>query len=254
MEKQLKLKGFVTPQDCGGSIQAAVDLAASLELNKVVVTGNYTLTEPVVLGSGMYLVLQDACLSGKGTLLCTRQQENFSFREKFITVEGENARICGNVHIFNTHHVNISGLELAGQLCFEYCLWGRVEHVGFTRGGLKIGRGCGNFIVQGIQSDVPAHISGAVSCGKYIPGSKPDVNNIILCDSTFASDGVYLDAAPDCGVLNIQVDHIRAGAAAVTVGSGEELPDQQFFNLTFTDLEAPQKVVYKNEAKHVYEK
>lgn len=245
--KELKLRGYVTPEDCGGDLQKAVDLAAKLGLNKVVVDRDCKAASPVVLPSGMYLVVENGVLTAD---LMTAQQENYSLRTRYITLEGVNGTVAGNIHLFNTHHVNVSGLKLQGSLTFEYCLWGRVEAI--TGGCVQVGRGCGNFIVQNVESDQPARISGAVSCGRCVPGSKPDVNNIIFCDSRFAGDGVYLDGAEDCGLLNIQVDHVTAGGTPVTVGSGKELPEHAFMNLTFTDLSGP--VVYNNAVRHVYEK
>lgn len=245
--KELKLRGYVTPNDCGGDLQKSVELAAALGLNKVVVDRDCKADFPVVLPSGMYLVVENGVLCAD---LMTAREENYSLRTRYITIEGINGTIQGDIHLFNTHHVNVSGLKLQGTLTFAYCLWGRVE--GISGGCVQVGRGCGNFILQNLESDQPARISGDICCGKYVPGSKPDVNNIILCDSRFAKDGVYLDAAEDCGLLNVQVDHVTAAGAPVTVGSGKELPEYAFMNLTFTDLSAP--VVYNNAVRHVYEK
>ena len=108
--KELKLRGFVTPADCGGNVAKALQLAKALELNKVVLTGDVSWAEPLVLTSGMYLVLENCHLQAD---LVTPMEENFSFRQKFITIEGENSSITGNIHIFNTHHLNISGLKIA---------------------------------------------------------------------------------------------------------------------------------------------
>lgn len=251
--KQLKLRGYVTSADCGGSIQGALDLAAELDINKVILTGQLTASAPLVIPGGMYLVLQDCTLRAD---LVTAQQENYSFRQQFITIEADQAKVEGNIHIFNTHHVTIRGLEIAGKLTCEYTLWGNLQNLQFTQGGLQLGRGCGNFIVQNLKSHVPACIDGSISCGKIVPGVKPDISSIVLQDSVFetAQSAVQLGAAEDCGVMNIQVDHIKATATAVQVGCGKELPEHLFMNLTFTDLDAPVKVCYQNKTKHVYEK
>ena len=79
--KQLKQRGYVTPADCGGSIQNALELAHKLDINKVVLTGELTAAEPLVLRSGMYLVLENCTLQAD---LVTEQQENYSFRQQFI--------------------------------------------------------------------------------------------------------------------------------------------------------------------------
>lgn len=251
--KELKLRGFVTPADCGGSAAKALALASQLDLNKVVLTGDITCDEPLVLTSGMYLVLENCCLTAQ---IVTPREENFSFRQQFITIEGKDARLNGDIHIFNAHHVNISGLEIHGDLTCEYTLWGNLHDLHFVSGGLKLGRGCGNFIVQNLDSAVPAQIDGSISCGKIVPGVKPDLNSIVLCDSVFSTDApaVLLGAAEDCGVMNIQVDHIRAPHTAVQVGKGLEQPQHLYFNLTFAHLDAPETVIYQNPALHVYEK
>ena len=249
--KELKLRGYVTPADCGGDVAKALQLAKALELNKVVLTGEITWAEPLVLTSGMYLVLDHCHLQAD---LVTPMEENFSFRQKFITIEGENSCITGNIHIFNTHHLNISGLKIAGNLTCEYTLWGNIHHVEFTHGGLCLGRGCGNFIVQEIDSAVPAKIDGSISCGKIIPGTKPDLNSIVFCDSRFTSTepAVQLGAAEDCGIINIQVDHITAENTAVLVGKGLEQSPYLFQNLTFTHLSTT--VEYQNPVLHAYER
>lgn len=251
--KELKLRGFVTPADCGGDVAKALALAKNLELNKVVLTGDISCKEPLVLTSGMYLVLENCSLHAN---LVTPTQENFSFRQQFITIEGKDSQITGDIHIFNAHHVNILGLQIAGTLTCEYTLWGNLHDLRFSCGGLKLGRGCGNFIVQDLRSAVPACIDGSISCGKPVPGVKPDINSIVLCDSVFTTNepAIQLGAADDCGILNIQADHVTAPHTAVQVGKGLDQPAHLFFNLTFTHLDAPQGVSYQNTALHVYEK
>lgn len=251
--KELKLRGFVTPADCGGDVAQALALAKTLELNKVVLRGDISCNEPLVLTSGMYLVLESCKLQAD---LVTPTEENFSFRQQFITIEGKDSQIIGNIHIFNAHHVNISGLEIAGELTCEYALWGNLQDLRFSCGGLKLGRGCGNFIVQNLCAAAPACIDGSISCGKLVPGVKPDINSIVLCDSVFTTDepAVQLGAAEDCGIMNIQADHVTAPHTAVQVGKGLDQPAHLYFNLTFTHLNAPQRVSYQNPTLHVYEK
>ena len=251
--KELKLRGYVTPADCNGDIQAALDLAMQLDINKVILTGNCSASAPLVISGGMYLVLEQCVLTAD---IITKAQENYSFRDQFITIEGSNATVKGNIHLFNVHHVTVRGLQLQGDMTFEYTLWGNVFDTCFTGGSLKLGRGCGNFIVQRISGDQPAYIDGSISCGKVIPGSKPDIQSIILQDSCFttAQPAVILGAAEDCGVMNIQVDHIKAPNVAVQIGQGLQQPEHMFFNLTLTDLDAPTPIDYQNPVKHVYVK
>lgn len=251
--KELKLRGFVTPGDCGGDVAKALELAKTLELNKVVLTGDISCKAPLVLTSGMYLVLENCHLHAD---LVTPMEENFSFRQRFLTIEGKHSQITGNIHIFNAHHVNISGLEIVGDLTCEYTLWGNFHDLQFSCGGLKLGRGCGNMILQNLCSAVPACIDGSISCGKLVPGVKPDINSIVLCDSQFSCEdtAVQLGAAEDCGILNIQADHVTAPHTAVQVGKGLDQPAHLYFNLTFTHINAPQRVSYQNPTLHVYDK
>ena len=251
--KELKMRGYVTPADCDGDVQAALELAEKLDIQKVVLSGDCTCEKPLVLHGGMYLVLEDCRLTAD---LMTPQQENYAFRQQYITIEGKNSTLCGNVHIFNTHHIHISGITMEGDMTFEYTLWGNVFDTCFTGGSLKLGRGCGNFIAQRITGNQPAYIDGSIGCGKIVPGVKPDLQSIILQHSDFSRSetGVILGTAEDCGVLNIQADHITAKHTAVQVGTGENLPDYLFFNLTLTDLDAPTPIDYQNPVKHVYVK
>ncbi len=250
--KELMLRGYVTPADCGGNVQEAVDLAKRLDLNQVLLTGEYTLEQPLVLPSGMYLRLEEAVLHGS---IVTSRTENYSFRTQYLTLEGKNARILGDIHIFNTHHVTLTGLSVQGDLTMEYCVWGRMEELSFEKGSLKLGMGCSNFIVQKLKSSTPAYIDSSLSCGKTVPGCNPLLQNIVLQDSCFETLGaaVVLLAGETVGLQNVQVDHIQARETAVQVGKGEDQNPALYFNLTFTHLEAPQKVLYQNRAKHVYE-
>ncbi len=250
--KELMLRGYVTPEDCGGDVQKAVDLAKELDLNQVLLTGAYTLEKPLILPSGMYLRLEDAVIHGS---LETKGEENYAFRDTFITLEGKSAKLLGEVRIFNTHHITVTGLELSGDLTLEYCTWGRLDGLCFETGSLKIGMGCNNFIVQNVKSKAPAYIDSTISQGKQVPGSIPMVQNILLQDSCFDTQGpaVCLGAGERFGLQNIQVDHIRARDIAVQVGKGENQNPALYFNLTFTHLDAPTQVLYQNEAKHVYE-
>ena len=54
-------------------------------------------------------------------------------------------------------------------------------------------------------------------------------------------------------VFNIQADHITAPETAVIIGkAGSAVAKERYFNLTFTDLNAPNQVLTFNEVKHAY--
>lgn len=236
MEKLL-LKGYVTPADCDGNLQMALDTAARLGLNKVVVEENLE-AGAISIPAGMYLVLKNCSLTAQLTF---DGGENFSFCKKWLTVEGQNATLDGSIHLFNAAHTNFSNLTVTGEIVLEYVNWGRLENI---NGTVRVGRGTVNCILQNITA-AKTYISGDCSCGRLVPGSKPEVTNIILQDST---TDVVLTAAEDCGLLNIQADHITGN---VQVGTTEhQLADAQFMNLTFTHISG--SVTLDNPAKHTY--
>lgn len=241
--KELQLKGFVTPADCGGDLQKALELAAQLDICKVVLEQDYTAQTPVQIPANMYIVIKNCTLTAD---LLADGGENYSFCKKWITVEGENGVLQGSLGLFNTAHVNMEGLTLRGELSLEYTTWARLENIHVESGAIKVGRGCCNLILQRIDSQV-LYICGDHSCGRTVPGTKPDVTNIIVQDS---KTDIQLSADPDCGLLNVQADHINGG---VTVGCPEKpLPAEQFMNLTLTHLTG--EVTLYNPIKHGYVK
>lgn len=239
--EQLLIKGYVTPADCGGCLQAALDKAAALGIRKVVVEEDYTASKPLTIPENMYIVLKNCVVTAD---LIFDGGENYSFCKKWLTVEGENGTLRGSLKLFNTAHVNICGIALDGELSLEYTNWCRLEHIRAADGSIRIGRGCNNFIVQSITSKT-IYVCGDHSCGRIVPGSKPEVTNIVVQD---CEADIHVRAETDCGVLNIQADHITGG---VCVGCPDKpLPAEQFMNLTFTNLTGQVKL--HNPVKHAY--
>lgn len=239
--KELLLKGYVTPADCGGDLQKALDTAKELDLCKVVLEQDCAATEPVNMPEGTYLVIKNCTLTAQ---LIFDGGENYSFCKKWLTVEGENGVLRGSLRLFNTAHVTVTGIRLEGEISCEYTNWARLSHICVQEGVLKIGRGCCNFIVQKLRSSI-LYVCGDHSCGRIVPGSKPEVTNIIVQD---CETDIQLGAEEDCGLLNIQADHIRGN---VGVGCpNKPLPAEQFMNLTVTDLTG--QVNLYNPVKHAY--
>ena len=236
--KQLKLKGFVTPADCGGDLQKALDTAAQLDIRKVVIEEDCTAPQPLIVPANMYILIKNCVLTGD---LIFDGGENWSFCKKWLTVEGENGTLRGDLTLFNAAHVNVTGLTLEGQLSCEYANWVRLQELAGT---VKIGRGCTNFIVQHVTAQT-LYVCGDWSCGRIVPGSKPEVTNIVVQN---CKANVQLGAAADCGLLNVQADHIDG---TVKVGCpNTPLPPEQFMNLTFTHITGG--VELYNPTKHAY--
>lgn len=237
--KELKLKGYVTPADCGGDLQKALDTAKELDICKVVIREDYTAAAPVVIPGNMYIVIDGCTLTAQ---LVADGGENWSFCKKWITIEG--GTLKGTVRLFNAAHVSFTDLNLCGEISLEYTNWASLQNITVTEGSIKVGRGSTNCILQNITSS-KVYICGDHSCGRIVPGSKPEVTNIILQDS---KTDVQLGAAEDCGLLNVQADHIDG---KVTVGCTEkQLPQEQYMNLTVTHVTGG--VELHNPVKHAY--
>lgn len=237
--KELKLRGYVTPADCENDLQKALDTAKELDICKVVVERDIT-AGTVYIPAGMHLVLCNACVTAN---LVADGGENWSFSKKWINIEGENGAVCGNITFFNASNVTVTGLDIKGYVTLEYVNWARI--IGLSTGNVTVCRGCTNIIIQKLfESDV--EIYGHQSCGRIVPGSKPDITNVVVQD---CEDGnVTLEAAPDCGLLNVQVQNLQG-----ELGVGDpknQLPPEQFMNLSFINIRGG--IHEFNPTKHTY--
>ena len=145
----------------------------------------------------------------------------------------------------------VENLTVEGSVTYEFSRDMRMEYCTVT-GSVNVGRGCANSIFQNITVG-SFRIDSTVFCGDIVPAKEPDIKNILLRDSVMTNGSVCLLAADDCGMFNIQADHITAPEAAVVIGkAGVAVAKERYFNLTFTDLNAPNGVLAFNEVKHAY--
>lgn len=241
----LLLKGYVTPEDFGGDVQAALDKAEELDIRKVILEGDYTCDAALVIPACTHLII-------RGTLtadLHSKMISNYAFEQDRFYIQG--GRLRGNVYFYNTRRAVFEDVTVEGSVTFEYSRDMRMENCTVS-GNVNVGRGCANSIFQYLTVG-GFRISNKVFCGHIVPAKEPEIKNIVLRDSRMSADSVKLVAAEDCGMFNIQADHITAPEAAVIIGEeGVELPVERYFNLTFTDLTAPRQLVKLNEVKHAY--
>lgn len=242
---KLLLRGYVTPEDCGGDLQAALNLAEKLDIRKVVLDADYTAAEPLIVPACTHLVLN-------GTLIANLQSKklcNYNFEQDRFFIQG--GKIVGDLYFFNSRRVILEDTEIDGNVTYEFSRDMRMERCALT-GSVQVGRGCANSIFQDLTAG-SFLISNGVFCGDIVPGKEPEIKNIVLRRSRLTSGSVELQAEESCGMFNIQADEITAPETAVVIGkAGEELPPERYFNLTIEALEAPQKLVCHNETKHAY--
>ena len=241
----LLLKGYVTPEDFCGDVQAALNKAEELDIRKVVLRGDYS-CGTLVIPAFIHLVVE-------GTLkanLCSKKISNYAFEQDRFCLNG-GGKIIGDLYFYNTRRAIIEDLTIEGSVTYEFSRDMRMERCTVT-GDVNVGRGCANSIFQYLTVG-SFRMDSTVFCGDIVPAKEPDIKNILLRDSTMTAGSVCLLAADECGMFNIQADHITAPETAVIIGkAGSAVAKERYFNLTFTDLNAPNQVLTFNEVKHAY--
>lgn len=230
-QKSLLLRGYVSPadfKDAKDALQKAVDLASALDICKVVVTEDTVSDAPVVLPSSTHLVIAGASVFAD---LMTEKTESVSFESECVYIEGrDGGTLAGSILLYNGARCVIEGLAVTGDVSLYFIKGARLENV--TVGGrLTLGRGTANAIVQYVMGDFCAIDSGVAE--KDVLGKEPTVRSLVLRESRFDS-GVTAVAAPDYGLLNVQIDGISAN---VTVGDGNTAVGAgAYFNLTVKEI------------------
>ena len=155
----------------------------------------------------------------------------------------------GNVSFRHVRHVLIEDIEIEGDVTLDVSRDFRIEYVDMS-GVITLGRGTQNAIIDQVKCD--SVLMNGEDGGYDVAGREPIFKNIILRDCDIQG-GVALIAAEDCGFLNIQINDISAENVGVTLGKqGVTLPAEQYKNLTFVNISAPEPTVFYNEYLHAY--
>ena len=233
-EKELRLRGFVTPKDTDGDLQKAIDTAIALDIRKVIVDEDHTAKEPILLPAGIHLVIENAVLRAD---LRAKAPASSSFAFAYIYIEGRNATLMGSVSLYNTHHAVIEKLNIIGNISLSFARKTRVEDVTLS-GSFTVGRGVAVLIAQRLT--VGDAVIDSTDRGEDVIGLEPTVRSVALRESS-AKEGVRLIAAEDYGLLNVQVDHVTGD---VTVGDeNASVPADNYFNLTVADIDGKVNVL-----------
>ena len=230
-EKGLLLRGFVTPDDFPEEtyepLQAALDLAVSLDIRKVIVSEDYTAKGAILLPAGIHLVIQSASLTAD---LKAKAPANCSFFLDHIYIEGRNGTVAGDISLYNTMHAVIEKLDIDGNVTLAFARKTRIEDVTLS-GSFTVGRGTAVLIAQRLNAKDA--VIESTDKGEDVVGLEPTVRSVAFRDSV-VKNGVLLKAAEDFGLLNVQVDHLSGD---VTIGDeNASIPADNYFNLTVTDI------------------
>ena len=270
--ENLKLRGYVSPEDFGGTaaekIQSALDLAEKEDIRKVVIEGSYLVDRTILIPSLTEIVLKKGALlvqTGEGPLFRNRvvSQEgknSWSFEDERIYLKGEEkAEIRGDLSFYHAKYIVLEGLTIHGCVFFEFCREVRMEHdeIFGKEKAVVLGRGCNNFIMQYLKAEAKAAafvLDTRIQKDAYVIGKDEEIHEIIFRDSELqAPVGVKLGASEAFGLFNIQIDHHKCSGDGVMIGDGLPLPAKRFFNITATDIEAQGKErILWNEGRHCY--
>lgn len=225
-EKELRMRGFVTPEDTDGDLQKAVDLAVALDIRKVLIEKDCT-AKSTLLPAGIHLIIENATLAGS---ISAKAPANCSFCYDYVYIEGKNGTVTGDISLYNTHHGVIEGLTVNGSISLSFARKTRIEDVTVS-GTFTVGRGTVVLIAQRLT--VGDAVIESTDRGEDVIGLEPTVRSVALRDS-IAKNGVRLVAAEDFGLLNVQVDHLSGD---VTIGDeSAPVPAENYFNITVTDI------------------
>lgn len=268
----LRLRGYTVPGDYTGTdserMQKALDVAHEKDINKVIISGEYSLDKTVFVPALTEIIFDNATVMVKGDFcafanagFADKKNTGCSFTEKYFYIKGSNSIIKGDILFRNTFKVVAEDLEIHGALRFEFSREVRLERDKFLKSGRVIlGRGSNNFIMQQLEffqkTGTGIFMDTNSSWGEYVIGCDADIHEIILKDSKFetSDSAVKLIAGTENGIFNVQIDTLDCAGTAVEIGNeGEGLPEERYFNITAADFirsKVPVKV--NSKTKHCY--
>ncbi len=271
--EELKLRGYVTPEDCTGSdaekLQKALDLAVELDIRKVIVEKSYTLDKTVLIPAWIEIIFAaGASLTAENGVLFANAvsadpaKASWSFEDKKIFLKGEAGSLLkGDMNFFHAGRLVMEGLNVEGAVRFEFSREIRMENNTITAANapaLTLKRGCNNYIVQYNQfagKEYGVVIDTALADGPYVIGKDADCHELIIRENEISAEkAMFIGATADNGLYNVQIDHVKADGKGLTIGhAGETLAKERYFNMTATDFTVKEDaLVLNNEVKHCY--
>lgn len=265
---ELKLRGYVTPNDFEGSdaekIQKALDTAKEKDICKVIIEGEYTVDKTLYIPALMHIYFKNAKVSAKGDFPLFRNTAfnltaGYSFEENLFCLNGENSVIDGETQFYNAQKIVIEDLTFLKDVTFEFTREVRIERVNLNGAKLRLLRGNNNYIMQdleGTNKDTCVEMTTAENMGEYVIGKDAEIHDIIFRRSKFDCEeaALTLDATETDGFFNMQIDEFKTKNAAVAISKkAGKLNEQRYFNITAIDFKSGKKAVETySDTKHCY--
>ena len=285
-EKSLKIRGYVSPEDFAGTdtekLQNALDTAHTLDINKVIVKGEFVLEDTVKIHESTEVIFDNARVSAKGEFPLfvnagfVSKQNNIALEDDLIYIKGENSVLEGDIYFYNASRYVVEKLTIKGKIFAEFSRWGRIEYVDFEgENAIILGRGCNKTIIQYINAkttDTAFVLDTSKSFGEYCVGKDADIHEIILRSSKTmlprvptgyanANDNkaeerpaaITLDATEENGFFNCVIDTVETNSLAVEIsGKAGELDCERYRDLTVNNFSSPinPAVVAHSATKH----
>ncbi len=266
---ELKLRGFVSPEDFSGSdsekIQQALDTSCKEDIGKVIIEGKYTLDKTVVVYSKTEVIFKNAEISVSGDFpiitndAAVNKQKAISFEDDLIYIKGENAVLNGDLSFYNGKRIVVEKMTVNGTVFFEFCRWARIEYVDFfAKNAVVLCRGCNSSIFQYISaktSETAFVMDTSLEKNEYCVGKDADIHEIILRSSSVdsAAPAVTLDATETTGFFNDVIDTIKTDAQPVVIsGKAGNLNCERYRDLTVNNFDSSVQpaVIVNSDVKH----
>lgn len=151
------MNNYIVPE---GNLQEAVRLAKETGLDKVVITGEWTVDEPILLPSYIHIVLDGAVINAKDVAF--RNENLYSTfgcmkegRQSNIVISGENsAKINGGILIHNADNITVEGIAFERDgVTLSFCHDVRVRDISTDGTALYLMNGCHQIFADGLRGE-----------------------------------------------------------------------------------------------------
>ena len=268
---EMKLRGFVTPEDFSGSdtekLQSAIDTAKEKDICKVIIKSDLKTEKTIVLPPLMHIVLDGAAISAGGdfpvfansNFYADKFHHSYSFIEDMFFIEG-NGTINGNVDFYNAYRVVIQNIEINGSLGFEFTTEVRLDNLKINGDtAINIKRGSNNFIIEHLSvtaKDIGILLDTKETETDYVIGKEAGIDEIIIKDCEIkAPTAIAMEASHDGAIFNTVIDNIKTDGTGLTVSKRQgELSPELYRDITATNFisKKAEPIKLYSKTKHCY--